>query len=54
MHSITYKRRNMNNIEITLINQVRKIILEEINLILNEINENKNHEFNLMYINDYL
>ena len=54
IHSITYKRRNMNNIEIILINQVRKIILEEINLILNEINENKNYEFNLMYINDDL
>ena len=37
IHSMTYKRRNMTENELLLINEVRKKILNEINLILQDI-----------------
>ena len=56
IHSITYKRRNMNNNELYLINQCRKNILYEIDLIFKDIDKNQNvlDEFNFVYKNDEL
>ena len=56
IHSITYKRRNMDNEEINLINQCRKEILEEINIILKDIDKTQNdlNEFNFLLKNDEL
>ena len=56
IHSITYKRRNMDNEEINLINQCRKEILEEINKILEDIDKTQNdlNEFNFLLKNDEL
>ena len=56
IHSITFKRRNMNDNEIELIKACRKKILGEINTILNDINENLQikNEFDLLYKNDNL
>ena len=49
IHSLTYKKRNMIEEELNLINRCRKEILDEINIILNDINEKNN--FNLLYQN---
>ena len=48
IHSLTYKRRNMANDEYLLVNECRKKILNEINLILNEIVIQKNNDFNFL------
>ena len=55
-HSITYKRRNMDNDEINLINQCRKEILDEINIILKDIDKAQNdlNEFNFLLKNNEL
>ena len=54
IYSITYKRRNMNENEILLINETRKKILNEINLILQDISQQKNNDFNFLNKNDEL
>ena len=54
IHSITYKRRNMNDNDIYLINECRKKILNEINIILQEISSQKIDEFNFINKNDEL
>ena len=54
MHSMTYKRRNMNENECLLINECRKKIINEINLILADISHQKNNEFNFLQKNDEL
>ena len=57
IHSITYKRRNMNEIELMLINECRNKILNEINLILIDVDEKqkiKNDDFDLLNKNDDL
>ena len=54
IHSITYKRRNMNDNDIYLINECRKKILNEINIILQEISSQKIDEFNFINKNDDL
>ena len=54
MHSITYKRRNMNDNECILINECRKKILNEINIILSDISHQKTNDFNFLNKNDDL
>ena len=54
MHSMTYKRRNMNENENLLINECRKKILNEINLILSDIAHQKINEFNFLNKDDDL
>ena len=54
IHSMAYKRRNMNESEIFLVNECRKKILNEINLILSEIAHQKMNEFNFLNKNDEL
>ena len=48
IRSLTYKRRNMTNDEYLLINECRKKILNEINLILNDIANQKSNDFNFL------
>ena len=54
IHSMTYKRRNMNDNECLLINECRKKILNEINIILSDISHQKANEFNFLNKNDDL
>ena len=54
MHSMTYKRRNMNENECLLINECRKKIINEVNLILSDISHQKNNEFNFLQKSDEL
>ena len=56
IHSITYKRRNMDEIEINLINQSRIEILSQVNKILNNIDKAQKdlNEFNFTLKNDEL
>jgi hypothetical protein len=50
MHSITYKRRNMNDNESILINECRKKILNEIKL--SDISRQKTNDFNFLNKNE--
>ena len=52
--TMTYKKRNMNENELLLVNECRKKILNEINLILQDISQQKNNEFNFINKNDEL
>ena len=54
VHSMAYKRRNMNEDECLLINECRKKILNEINLILVDIANQKTNDFNFLNKNDEL
>ena len=54
IHTITYRRRNMNENEILLINECRKKILNEVNLIIQDISQQKISEFNFTNKNDDL
>ena len=56
IHSISYKRRNMNDNEISLINQTRLMILKEINTILNDIVKDSNdlNDFDFLLQNNEL
>ena len=54
IHTMTYRRRNMNEKENLLIKDCRKKILNEINLILSDISHQKTNEFNFLNKNDDL